>query len=181
MSNKPVKVTLFHANWCGHCQNFMPIWNEMVENKNANKNIEFLSIESAELDSLTDKEKQINGEEIQGFPTIKITINNRDYNYQGTRETNDIYSFIIKKIKQGQDISENSEITNDDDTIKNIQSSPYEINNRYYTQFDDSSEVTRKKSMKGGNYTIKNNELQINNKYIDSKKKLQNIIDMLKL
>lgn len=39
-TKKPVKIILFHANWCGHCVDFIPTWEKMKSDKNANKNIE---------------------------------------------------------------------------------------------------------------------------------------------
>ena len=24
-------ITLFHADWCGHCQQFKPVWNEIKQ------------------------------------------------------------------------------------------------------------------------------------------------------
>ena len=41
MSSKPINITLFHADWCGHCVNFMPTWESMRSDKQAEKNIKF--------------------------------------------------------------------------------------------------------------------------------------------
>ncbi len=101
-NKKPIKLTLFHAEGCGHCTTFKPTWNEMRQDKEANKNIEFEEYEAHELDSLSEKEKTINGEPIEGYPTIKITMKGGEYNYVGKRNTDDIYEFILQRLKQNK-------------------------------------------------------------------------------
>lgn len=56
------KVILYHANWCGHCKHFLPIWEKFVEN-NIYKNILFDNIES---NDFNEKENNL----IKAFPTI---------------------------------------------------------------------------------------------------------------
>lgn len=101
---KPIKITLYHATWCGHCVSFMPTWNEMMNDKKMCKNIKFVSYESSMLNTLPESERTIKGEEISGYPTIRITINGEDYYYEGSRTKNDILQFILNKLKR-QDTS----------------------------------------------------------------------------
>ena len=42
-SSKPVQITLYHANWCGHCVNFKPTWETMKSNPKNTKKIDFVS------------------------------------------------------------------------------------------------------------------------------------------
>ena len=70
-SNKDV-LMLFHADWCGHCKTFMPIWDEATTyyNKNPHKlsNGNTLKLEKVEsTDSATMKKYKI-----KGYPTVKF-------------------------------------------------------------------------------------------------------------
>lgn len=101
MSKKIVKVTLFHADWCGHCVRFMPTWEKMIKDKEATKNIEFEAYEESKMRSLDESIKTINGEDARtyGFPTIKITVDKEEYAYNGNRTPEEIYKYILEKIK----------------------------------------------------------------------------------
>lgn len=100
-SGKPIKITLFHANWCGHCTNFMPTWETMKSDKSSHKNIVFEEHEEGSIEKLDEAERSINGRDVRsfGYPTIKITVNKKEYMYQGRRTVNDIYGSIIEEIK----------------------------------------------------------------------------------
>lgn len=100
MSNNSVSVTLFHATWCGHCVRFMPEWERMKKTQNIANNIDFVAHESSEMGSLDSKKKTINGKQIGGFPTIKVSINEDEYEYEGDRKTRNILSFIRDRIKE---------------------------------------------------------------------------------
>jgi len=99
MSNNSVSVTLFHATWCGHCVKFMPEWERMKKTQNIAKNIDFAAHESSEMNTLDVKKKTINGNKIGGYPTIKISLNGSEFEYEGERKTKNILSFIRDKIK----------------------------------------------------------------------------------
>ena len=93
-----VKIELFHANWCGHCVNFMPTWKEIehVLSQHA-KEIESKYgkvIKFAKYESEADSEK-IREQNIQGFPTIKI--NGVDHN--AGRDVVSIVEALIPGIK----------------------------------------------------------------------------------
>ena len=77
------KVTLYHANWCGHCKNFLPNWNALTKYFDSH-NINY-----------EDFEDQANSEVIQkagieGFPTIRINKNGEEYDYMGDRSVDAI-------------------------------------------------------------------------------------------
>lgn len=113
MSEKPIKMTLFHASWCDHCVRFMPVWEEMKKDADANKNIEFVQYEQKELEGMDESVKLINGKKIRGYPTIKISIDGNDYDYDGNRTAKDIYLFILKKLnkKSGKLITDLSSLS----------------------------------------------------------------------
>jgi thiol-disulfide isomerase/thioredoxin len=91
------KIILYHAEWCGYCNRFLPIWEEL---KLAVNNVNFIDV------NMTSGEKIITGElnndelnivknvDIQGFPTIKFLNNGLIIDYNGNREKEDIIKFI---------------------------------------------------------------------------------------
>lgn len=103
-TSKPIQITLFHANWCGHCIDFMPTWEKMKSNETANKNINFENYEYETINSLSKLDRSINGLDIiddrLGFPTIKITINDTEYLYNGPRDISNIYNFILEELRE---------------------------------------------------------------------------------
>ena len=74
-----VVVYYFNAEWCGHCKQFKPIWNEFCNSLTPADNIITKS-----LNCDTDKElcSKFN---IEGYPTIIIDKNNEIINYSGPR------------------------------------------------------------------------------------------------
>ncbi len=50
--NEKNVVLLIHAFWCGHCQNFVPKWNNLVETYKKKRGIKLISIESEALKEL---------------------------------------------------------------------------------------------------------------------------------
>ena len=84
--NKIVVVYLFKADWCPHCQNFMPTWKKMK--KKYEGQVEFKTLDS-------DKDTQeMKKHEIEGFPTIKNSLNQE---YQGDRSEEDLNKWIKSK------------------------------------------------------------------------------------
>lgn len=94
MVNKEVIIELYYANWCGHCQKFKPVWDEMVKmgEKGDNK---MKGITMKEYNADTEPgQKQIKKEDIHGYPTIIITINGDKEEYNGSRTIDDILAYI---------------------------------------------------------------------------------------
>jgi thiol-disulfide isomerase/thioredoxin len=114
---KPIKITLFHAEWCGHCVDFKPTWEKMKVDKDANKNIEFEEYEASVLPGLPEELKKVNGEEINGFPTIKINVSGKDYNYKGARSKEDIYGFVIDHLKDNTKQNDNQQSKNKNNKV----------------------------------------------------------------
>lgn len=99
---KPIRITLYKMENCTHCVKFEPEWDKMKTI--SNPNIELIEYERSELDNLDHKNKTINGTEIDGFPTIKVSINawgnNLEYEYSGNERTaKNIYSSALNKLK----------------------------------------------------------------------------------
>jgi len=57
------KIVLYHASWCGHCKNFMPIYDKFIEY--AKKNIKNIEVTKCNGDNAECKK-----DFIKGFPTV---------------------------------------------------------------------------------------------------------------
>jgi thiol-disulfide isomerase/thioredoxin len=90
-----MKVTLYYANWCGHCKTFKPTWDKLKS--------EFDSI-GIEYDEYEDsKNKKIMKENnIEGYPTIRIEKNGEVEDYSGSRDYNDMLNYLNNKTKEMQ-------------------------------------------------------------------------------
>jgi hypothetical protein len=95
VNTKKIEITLYYANWCGHCVTFKPEWNEIKKNisnlSGGNKNIKIktMEYEHEELENNDGGKKndggKINDKKIEGYPTIKIKLscggNKKEYNF----------------------------------------------------------------------------------------------------
>jgi len=82
------EISLYKANWCGHCKMFMPVWEKLQENYKSSK-IKFTTYDS-------EKHKEhIEKMNIQGFPTIHIMSGGSIEEYNGDRT----YEGLEQKIK----------------------------------------------------------------------------------
>ena len=89
-----IKVELFHADWCGHCKNFLPEWKRFAEKMKTDEHVEVAAYESnsKNFNSIA----KINGEVIKGYPTIKITANGNEIEYSGGRTVNALTNAVNK-------------------------------------------------------------------------------------
>lgn len=91
------QVTLYTADWCGHCQNFKPEWETL---KKVLKNPEFCSQYAAcDVKEYTDKDAE--SQSISGFPTIKIG----ESEYNGIRNIKSILKHLFGTEFTDQDIN----------------------------------------------------------------------------
>ena len=102
-----IKITLYHAKWCGYCVKFMPEWLKLVDAikgiKSNDITLELIAIEESDFGKLSSK-PSINGESVQSFPTIKITLKykngeKKEVEYKGERSMKDLIAFVRKIIK----------------------------------------------------------------------------------
>jgi thiol-disulfide isomerase/thioredoxin len=93
-----VNVTLFHADWCGHCQSFKPTWKKLVSHYH-NSNVNLKSVESN--DPSYNKLAHINGEGVRGYPTIKLEYNGVEKEYSGERTEKALISAISELSQSG--------------------------------------------------------------------------------
>ena len=84
--NKP-KLIAFTAKWCGHCVNFMPLFNNM-KNKHSDK-INFINYDSENKNKMSEYN-------ITGYPTLYLEHKNKLVEYSGNRSEKDILDFVNK-------------------------------------------------------------------------------------
>jgi thiol-disulfide isomerase/thioredoxin len=80
-------LILFKAEWCGHCKNFLPEWNELQKSDLKNK-VNFITYDS---DKNSNEIKQW---KIDGYPTMYLQQGKNAIEYQGNRTKEEITKFI---------------------------------------------------------------------------------------
>ena len=70
-------IILFKADWCGHCQRFLPIWKNLEKEYNSKFN--FITYD-ADLNPT-----EITEYNIKGYPTVMIKDNNNLSEYNGSK------------------------------------------------------------------------------------------------
>lgn len=85
-------IYLFKADWCGHCQKFKPIWNELREKY---KNVNFIEYDGDDNQSLFQKWG------ISGIPTVIFRNGNNAVEHKGVKTIESMKDFINKFTKEG--------------------------------------------------------------------------------
>ncbi len=92
--NIMTKVTLYYANWCGHCKTFKPVWNSLKPYFDK-YNIQYQEFEEEVNNDI------IKNNKIEGFPTIVIEKNGVKYDYNGERSVDGLIRELIPNIQLG--------------------------------------------------------------------------------
>ena len=83
--NKLVLV-MFYAPWCGHCKRLKPIYTEVAKMLNENPGLTEVPVKIAKVDCT--KETQLQDKyQISGYPTLIFFRENRNYQYEGPRDS----------------------------------------------------------------------------------------------
>ena len=89
------KISLFYADWCGHCRTFKPIW-DALKKEFVKNNVEYKEYEDSKNEEIIKKEG------IDGFPTIKIENDNGvKYEYMGERSADGILNEVLPNLQIG--------------------------------------------------------------------------------
>uniref|UniRef100_A0A6C0J4M4 Thioredoxin domain-containing protein n=1 Tax=viral metagenome TaxID=1070528 RepID=A0A6C0J4M4_9ZZZZ len=88
--NIKTDLMLFKAEWCGHCKNFIPVWNTLKNNTSLNKKFNFITYDS-EKDS-----KVVSKLNIRGYPTLLIKKNDTVTEYNGARDFEYLNEYLNK-------------------------------------------------------------------------------------
>lgn len=90
---KKPTLALFYTNWCGYSQQFLPIWNE-YSTKNKNKEINIVKIDADMYKGFTESMG------IEGFPTVKLIIDNNIYTFNDNRTKENLEKFVNEHTKK---------------------------------------------------------------------------------
>lgn len=93
ITNGQPGMLLIYADWCGHCQRFKPVFNQI--NSKIGASFICASISDVELERNPNLGKALN---FRGFPTIKFFNQNGEItaDYNGNRESSEILDYICK-------------------------------------------------------------------------------------
>jgi len=84
--NDKIDLILFKTNWCGHCKNFSPVWNNLQKMYESKYN--FITYDGDE------NKKELKSYNVQGFPTLYIKKNNELEEYMGPRDIDTMNTFL---------------------------------------------------------------------------------------
>jgi thiol-disulfide isomerase/thioredoxin len=95
--NKKIKKTekellLFKADWCGHCNNFLPIWEKLEQElSGGSNNIKFRVYDN---DKHPDKFKAY---DVNKFPSIFLKVGEDVYEYMSDRNLDIFHSLTFER------------------------------------------------------------------------------------
>jgi hypothetical protein len=94
---KKMKMTLYHAEWCGHCVSFLPEWQRF---KNESKTLFKNKVDVSDIESSNIKgDVTIAGKQLEGFPTVKVEFDGQEFEYKGKRTYAGLSDFVKNRIK----------------------------------------------------------------------------------
>lgn len=107
-SDSPIeikKITLFYADWCGHCKTFKPEWFKFKsaydKNKQQIKDKYNIGLVINEYDADVQKNK-VDEAGVVGFPTIKVEFNKKTQDYTGGRTAVDLFKKLIPNANEDE-------------------------------------------------------------------------------
>lgn len=109
-----ITVTLYYANWCGHCTKFKPTWEKLklkVDELNESGELEKKEIKKITLKEYEDAEIKGKPElekKVEGFPTIVITVGSKDIKFDGERSIDNILNAVYESVDLSMKLSESN-------------------------------------------------------------------------
>ena len=88
------KLVLFYADWCGHCKDFKPVWDEVANTSNTGSEKKLISVNVG--GDSTEESKLKRDYNVEGFPTIILIdkTNNSKEVYEGGRDKNSLQTYV---------------------------------------------------------------------------------------
>ncbi len=86
-----VVVALFAADWCPHCRDYKPKWDNIKSKANTSKKIRFVTVDC------TDKNPYPGKYDIQGYPTV-VAISSKGHQHVNEKENLDQIVNVVQKM-----------------------------------------------------------------------------------
>jgi thiol-disulfide isomerase/thioredoxin len=84
-SSAPINtITLYHANWCHFCKEFMPVWQQL--------GTEYAGIQVRAVEQMENNEYKVSG-----YPTVVLKTATRTITYKGPRTLSALQDFIASR------------------------------------------------------------------------------------
>lgn len=87
-------LVFFHASWCGYCQKFSPIYDELGEKFHSSENIVIAKIDAIE----NDIDDIMEGVVVESFPTLYYVSGPKNEKtavlYEGSRDLKDLIEYV---------------------------------------------------------------------------------------
>jgi len=90
LKENKIELVNFYAPWCGHSKQFMPLFNKIKSHLKNRINVYSLNCD--------ENVSQCNRHNIEGFPTLKLFVNDESIEYNGPRDFNGIIEFVNQYI-----------------------------------------------------------------------------------
>jgi protein disulfide-isomerase A6 len=88
------EIVLYYADWCPHCKNFSPIWEQFDNYVKRN----FPSVKVSKMKCEGGNEAICNQKGVNGFPTVILYYKNKEFKFDGNRTISSLADFIVKNI-----------------------------------------------------------------------------------
>lgn len=100
--NRGTWFVKYSADWCGHCQDLQPTWEEFTKTQQQTlekKGVKVVSVSDKEIASVKNK---LGGQEIRSFPTLHLVKDGQVTEFNKERTMEGLTSFIEEHVKTRQ-------------------------------------------------------------------------------